>query len=440
MKNKMKMKRWFLLIWTGILLLLSVGPVVTMAKDVEEMQSSTVLVICGDINAGQFGMGTGFVIGDSAHVATNHHVIACAEQGQPVSIFLDSNNIIPAAVIWSSPVKDLAVLQTEVNLQRPSVVFTKAKDVKVSDQVYVMGFPGAALDQRLIDPSTISTVKVAKGIISAKVQSKDGVALYQTDAPINPGNSGGPLFTESGAVIGINSAASLVAGVTLDSEGQQKVDRIRLGDNIGWSIQAEELLVELDQLGIPYKVEGRKEISNGSSGLGTVTFVLVVIAVLLALTAVILSLTKKGRVIVKEVSRRVLPGAGPQQAKVNTVPQSGTVAQQTTPNQGHIPYLIGMNGQYSGQKIRLGQPITMGRNPAQSQLVLSSNDVSGSHCLIEFDPTQRLFFITDLQSTNGTFMGTGQRLTPNRKHPLQSGQTFYLVNQGISFGVRLENQ
>ncbi|WP_066398760.1 S1C family serine protease [Neobacillus mesonae] len=276
-------------------------PVSSFAKSTDEMQESTVLITCGDLK-GSYGMGTGFVIGHSDHVVTNHHVVACAEQGGPVNIVLDINNIIPADVIWSSSIKDLAVLKPEKRLNRPAVTFTRSKDVKVADRVYVMGFPGAAIDQRLIDPSTITTVKVSQGIISAKVKSKDGVDLYQTDAPINPGNSGGPLFTENGSVIGINSAASLVAGVVLGEDGKGKTERIRLGDNIGWSIQADELLEELDRLGIKYKTEGRqvkKESTDGPPILFYSAMIgLGVLAVSLAALALFLTIRKKGRAVV----------------------------------------------------------------------------------------------------------------------------------------------
>jgi S1-C subfamily serine protease len=436
---------------TLLFVMFTLVPQSIYAKTTEEMQASTILITCGDLTD-RFGMGTGFVIGNSDHVVTNHHVIACAEQGGPVNVLLDMNTIIPAQVIWSSPVKDLAVIQTTQNLGRPAVSFTVAKDVKVADNVYVMGFPGAGNDQRLIDPSSMATVKVSKGIISAKVMSKDGVALYQTDAPINPGNSGGPLFNENGAVIGINSAASLVAGVVLDENGEQKTDRIRLGDNIGWSIQSDELLVELDQLGIQYQVDPRQENSSssdansggGSSAISFVTLGLGLLAVLLAGVAVVLAVTKKGRVIVKEVSRRVIPSSNPSKNQPHIPP----IQHPTFPPPNHNlnvntqmkPYLVGISGPYSGQKFPITGQLILGRNPANSQIIIDSNTVSGSHCSLSYDAMQKVFFLTDLQSTNGTFTLNGHRLTAQQKTPLQSGQRFYLSNPGLTFEVRLESQ
>ncbi|MCA1030222.1 trypsin-like peptidase domain-containing protein [Bacillus timonensis] len=419
------------------LVFLIIIPQNSNAKTIDEMQSSTILITCGDLN-GAFGMGTGFVIGNGQHVVTNHHVIDCAEQGGAVNVVLDIDLIIPATVIWSSPIKDLAVLETAEPLNRPAVTFTIARDVKVTDQVYVMGFPGAALDQRLIDPSTITTVKVAKGIISAKVKSKDGVALYQTDAPINPGNSGGPLFTESGAVIGINSAASLVAGVVFGEDGQQKTDRIRLGDNIGWSIQADELLVELDLLGIEYELEERKEIgkNNQSNSINILLLLLGLIAVVLAGAAFILSLTRRGRVIVKEVSRRVTHSYPSKKSTDSTlnepVREINNLSTHTT------PYLVALNGRHQGQKFRVNQPITIGRSPSNSQLIIDSPLVSGSHCTVSFDSSQNVFHIMDLQSTNGTFLTNGQKILPHLRISLKNGDQFYICNKENMFEVRLE--
>jgi S1-C subfamily serine protease len=449
----MKGQKWLTIsiMFTLLFAVFSFFPQSIYAKTTEEMQASTILITCGDLND-RFGMGTGFVIGNSDHVVTNHHVIDCAEQGGPVNVLLDMNTIIPAQVIWSSPVKDLAVIQTASNLGRPAVSFTVSKDVKVADNVYVMGFPGAGNDQRLIDPSSMATVKVSKGIISAKVMSKDGVALYQTDAPINPGNSGGPLFNENGAVIGINSAASLVAGVVLDENGEQKTDRIRLGDNIGWSIQTDELLVELDQLGIQYQVDPRKENSsssgsNGGGGSSAFSFVslgLGLLAVLLAGAAVVLSVTKKGRVIVKEVSRRVIPNSYPSknQPPIPPIHQPAILPPNPNINANNQmkPYLVGINGPYSDQKFPLTGQLILGRNPANSQIIIDSHTVSGTHCSVSYDVLQKVFYLTDLQSTNGTFTFNGQRIQPQQKTPLQSGQRFYLSNPGLTFEVRLESQ
>ncbi|OZM56174.1 hypothetical protein CIB95_13815 [Lottiidibacillus patelloidae] len=420
-----KRKTKVVILFVSIFVISIFTPLVSQAISTDEMQSSTVLITCGDLTTGNIGIGTGFVIGNSDHVVTNHHVIACG-QGQPVHVILSPEEVIPVTVIWASDVKDLAVLKTPTKLNRPAVTFTREKDVEVADTVFVMGFPGAAAES-FLDNETLTTVKVSKGIISAKVRTKEGVALYQTDAPINPGNSGGPLFTESGAVIGINSMASLVMGVIIDENGQQIEDRVRKGDNIGWSIQADELLVELDKLGIDYKVEGRNIPSTGGSTLlDKLTFILVIMAVILAGVALLLSLTKKGRVIVKNVSRRVMPN-------MNQSSQHAPIANKKE----CIPILLGVTGPYSGQTFTVLQSITIGRNPETSQLIINSPNISSTHCSITFDEAVQQLFIIDHGSTNGTFLN-GQRLSPNNKTKIHAGQKFFLGSPEVMFEVRLE--
>lgn len=409
-----------------LLLFLSFPIQTAFSTEVEENIESTVLITTGQLD-GALGIGTGFVIGES-HVVTNHHVIGGSENGDPVHIVLNLEQIIPATVIWSSPKKDLAVLQSEAPLNRPIVSFTKSENVKVTDTVFVMGFPAAALAENFIDQSTIATVKVAKGIVSAKVKTVEGVALYQTDAPINPGNSGGPLFSEAGSVIGINSAASMIAGIVLDENGELKNERVRLGDNIGWSIQADELLVELDALGIPYEIFMEEVVSEDRDvSMNLIVLILVIVAVVLAAGALIFSITKKGRVVVKEVSKRILPSSS----------NKANAKELHKPN--HVtPYLVGIKGQYGNQRFTLNKPITLGRSPINSQLILSAQEISSKHCMISFDPIKNYFTLTDLGSTNGTFLENGQRLTPHSNVMLKPLQKFYLCNQNHLFEVRLE--
>jgi len=66
--------------------------------------------------------------------------------------------------------------------------------------------------------------------------------------------------------------------------------------------------------------------------------------------------------------------------------------------------LYGVAGQYQGQQLEIGQqPITIGRNPSRSNLVISSDEISGAHVKVWWDPSAVGIWIEDLDSTNGTF-------------------------------------
>ena len=81
-----------------------------------------------------------------------------------------------------------------------------------------------------------------------------------------------------------------------------------------------------------------------------------------------------------------------------------------------------------------GSQAILGRAPSRCQIVLdaSYNLVSGVHCRIDF--YDRYVTVTDLNSTNGTFVN-GTRLTPGQPMTAQNGATIYLANSGCAFQV-----
>jgi serine protease Do len=148
----------------------------------------------GDNKSKSFG--TGFAIHPSGYILTNEHIISNA---RTIKVRLNSNLVRPAKVVWSDPVRDLAVLKVDTFRPLKPVVLGSSKDARVGEWVIAIGNP-LGLD---------NTVTV--GVISAKnrtIRTANHVYedVIQTDAAINPGNSGGPLFNIHGEVIGVNAA------------------------------------------------------------------------------------------------------------------------------------------------------------------------------------------------------------------------------------------
>lgn len=121
--------------------------------------------------------------------------------------------MIPAKVIATSQSPDLAILQIAQPIRsRAALPLQSAQSMDVTQQVYALGFPGAAdhVDDQGKDlPSTIDDITVTSGTITKKKVSMGGTDCLQIDATINHGNSGGPLMTENGFVVGINSAGAV---------------------------------------------------------------------------------------------------------------------------------------------------------------------------------------------------------------------------------------
>ncbi len=142
--------------------------------------------------------GSGFIWDGAGHVVTNNHVVQGA---RPVTIRLNSGEIVSAEVVGTAPNYDLAVLRLERPRQLPPpILIGSSADLKVGQAAFAIGNP-FGLDQ------TLTT-----GVISAlqrRLPTSEGreiADVIQTDAPINPGNSGGPLLDSAGRLIGINTA------------------------------------------------------------------------------------------------------------------------------------------------------------------------------------------------------------------------------------------
>jgi serine protease Do len=148
------------------------------------------------------GVGTGFVIDDKGHIATNNHVISTdsGDPAQNITVTLDDGTEHDATIVGRDPPTDLAVLKIDANNLKPATIGDSAK-LQVGDEVIAIG---NALD--LPGGPTVT-----KGVVSAlgRLIQEQNVSIpgaIQTDAAINPGNSGGPLVDAKGEVIGITTA------------------------------------------------------------------------------------------------------------------------------------------------------------------------------------------------------------------------------------------
>jgi len=151
----------------------------------------------------QQGTGSGIIIDDQGHIATNNHVV---ENAQDISVVLKDGKELPAELVGRDPVTDLAVIQVkEKNL--PYAELGDSSKLEVGELAVAIGSP----------MGTEYAGSVTAGIISGlnrKVSlGNKSMTLIQTDAAINPGNSGGALVNSAGQVIGINTLKLVEAKV-----------------------------------------------------------------------------------------------------------------------------------------------------------------------------------------------------------------------------------
>ncbi|WP_458190521.1 S1C family serine protease [Haladaptatus sp. NG-WS-4] len=162
------------------------------------------------------GEGSGFVYetdgtNDSAHIVTNQHVIAMADD---VEVQFNEGEFMDAEVVGTSPEVDLAVLQVEG-------VPNYSGSLPLAETPAEPGESVAAIGNPLGLQGTI-TEGVVSGV-NRTIPVRRGFSIpgaLQTDAAINPGNSGGPLVSCEGRVVGVNTAG------------------IAEGENLGFAIPA----------------------------------------------------------------------------------------------------------------------------------------------------------------------------------------------------------
>ncbi|MRX73412.1 PDZ domain-containing protein [Bacillus lacus] len=168
---------------------------------------------------GEAGTGSGVIYkkdGNTAFVVTNHHVIEGATQ---IEISLSNGKRIPAEVLGSDVLTDLAVLQVAgENIERIAE-FGDSDTVRPGEPVVAIGNPLGLQFSGSVTQGIISGTERAIPVDSNGDGQVDWNAeVMQTDAAINPGNSGGALINIEGQVIGINSmkiAQSAVEGIGL---------------------------------------------------------------------------------------------------------------------------------------------------------------------------------------------------------------------------------
>ncbi|PLR67718.1 S1C family serine protease [Bacillus sp. UMB0893] len=168
---------------------------------------------------GEAGTGSGVIYkkeGDNAFVVTNYHVIAGASQ---VELSLSDGTRIPAEILGSDELMDLAVLRTESKPVEQVAEFANSDNVKPGEPVIAIGNPLGLQFSGSVTQGIISGTERAIPVDSNQDGEVDWNAeVMQTDAAINPGNSGGALVNIDGKLIGINSmkiAESAVEGIGL---------------------------------------------------------------------------------------------------------------------------------------------------------------------------------------------------------------------------------
>lgn len=368
--------------------------------------------------------GTGFFVGleeqDPQYIVTNYHVISdyLMTDGQPnreekedtetiIYAYFDQDTKKEVYFVSGDETKDLAILRladpTDLRVALPlETVDTGA----VGDVIYAIGYP--VTSDAIVNSVTLygtGDATVTNGTISRFVtESGTGRRVIQTTASINSGNSGGPLVTEAGTVIGINTFGGVYADTAAKVEG------------LNYSVNAEELIPLLKQYDVPFTLAETQDYTT-MIVIGGGALVLILLAVIIILVV------RKKKATATAAAAVHVPDQPPVQQ-----PQMR-------------PVVYALSAQHNGMRLALSQkPMIIGRDPASCELTFRDGTpgISGRHCSVAWDANTRMFTVTDLNSSFGTFLSTGQRLTPGVPQPIMTGGSFYLGEPSNACRVAVE--
>jgi S1-C subfamily serine protease/pSer/pThr/pTyr-binding forkhead associated (FHA) protein len=384
----------------------AVGPAVSRAFDAGRVEPSVykIYTFIPDKND-QYSVssGSGFLISGRRHVVTNFHVV---EGGARFYIaFRDGREakMVEARRADSRPNVDLALLEAREDLPGEPLKLGEYEPEKLAE-VVAIGFPGAAnLNQVVPGPdargvpitdldSTVTTGVVSRMTFTNLKVSETQILSARTvqhNSAINPGNSGGPLFDACGLVVGVNTLQGL------NSQG------------LFFSIHADEVGRFLREGKISFASTTRP----CSSGLGSS-----LVPLMLGLTAT-LALAS----LIYLARTRRLPGvldALPKALARLTAAKAGRGSAGKGRGKLFLPFggaggdALGLRPVLGGAAVHLdpdGRAITIGRGPG-TDIVVADDTVSKLHARMSYDRDADRLRITDLNSSNGTFLN-GARIT-----------------------------
>lgn len=157
--------------------------------------------------------GSGFVIDQAGHIATNAHVVLGASE---IIVTFYDGLMVSANLVGYDTFSDIAVIQVNVPSENlVTVEFGNSNDLQVGQYVVAIGNPFGLRSSMTtgIISATGRTLDSNQLINGASGDRYSNPAIIQIDATVNPGNSGGPVLDIQGRVIGIATAIRSDSGL-----------------------------------------------------------------------------------------------------------------------------------------------------------------------------------------------------------------------------------
>ncbi len=161
--------------------------------------------------------------------------------------------------------RDCALLKVKTD-NAPSLPIGDSSRSQVEDSIVVLGYPGVADFEGLLDEKSQLEASVTDGAISSLKRAANGEPILQISAPITHGNSGGPAVDQHGTVIGLATFGNqgevqgfnflvasatlmeLVKGAQLDLKPSPTSEAWRAGLTHYWNDEYTEAIARFDEV------------------------------------------------------------------------------------------------------------------------------------------------------------------------------------------------
>ncbi len=399
------------------MIILALSYITAFAATPTEARDSVVLVAISDSHGQIISWGSGFAIGEPGkpiqYIVTNSHVVESKDkennQNQAsVRVYFSyaANKFMNAEVYWKNRQKDLAVLKLpEPTTERKAMILCPIKKINMNDTFHALGYPAASMlsDLNKFDESDIS---ITRGGISKQARIAE-TNCYLLDLQISEGNSGGPVVNSNGEVVGISTFYILY-----QAGGNRRADV-----KSNYAVAIDELIKNIDRDTIPYTVTG--EMTQH-----VLLYIGIGVAVVIVLLAFVRTLLKRKKTV----------AAGGQYSEA---PSVSPISHSQIPNPKNDTYeIVGIAGPMLNKRFDINKEIIIGRDPGKciAAFPLDTPGVSGVHC--EVFTHNGGVFLKDLNSTYGTFLSNGTKLTPNTPVKINHADKFYLGGEDNKFEIR----